>query len=496
MQLSRLRSFFDNSPAVRLLRATNAPYVADFLESQFKRPGRIAIEHDELLPALAAYQQRCQAEAPEALRDSAENYLNHWSSSHTRWLKRRLEVDLANPVYELTPSTEQVLSFLDESLQREAGFVGTESRLRQVVQLLDELAVGSTDDPQVQLAALRNERAVLDAKIAAIESQGEAERFLPTRIREQFGQAVWTLKHLQADFRAVEENFRELTRQVQQRHSEGADTRGGILGFALDAEEILNQQDEGVSFREFVRLILSPAEQERLQGIVREITQIDELTDQAEGLEVVRRMIPSLMAEANKVMKTHQRLSSTLRRVLDPQASRHRRQIGTLLAEIRGLAAGLANEPPLETVGATVDARLDISSPMARPFWSESERFEQIDLTEHAGDEDLRLQSFRHLAGMQRIDWRGLRQKIDRLLGTADREHSEVSLAELFEQEPPTAGIVEVLAYLQIAHDDGHAIDSSVHEAIVLPAPDGRRQVRAIVPRVRFQAHRREPVES
>ena len=96
-----------------------------------------------------------------------------------------------------------------------------------------------------------------------------ASRYSPTRIREQFDLAVSLLRQLQGDFRAVEEKFKEITQQVQRRQAAGEDTRGGILEFALDAEDVLKREDQGVSFYEFVRFILSPAEQEKLQEITR-----------------------------------------------------------------------------------------------------------------------------------------------------------------------------------------------------------------------------------
>ena len=51
------------------------------------------------------------------------------------------------------------------------------------------------------------------------------------------------LKQLLGDFRAVEEKFKEITQQVQRRQNEGRDTRGGILEFALDAEDVLGVLD-------------------------------------------------------------------------------------------------------------------------------------------------------------------------------------------------------------------------------------------------------------
>src|SRR5205823_2088548 len=123
-------------------------------------------------------------------------------------------------------------------------------------------------------------------------------------------------------------------------------TRGRILEFALDAEDLLKQEDQGVSFYEFVRLILSPSQTERLEKVIQEVRHIPELATQQEGLESLRSMVTLLQNEAEKVMRTNQRLSATLRRLLDARAHAERQRVAQLLREIRGEAVSLADQPP------------------------------------------------------------------------------------------------------------------------------------------------------
>ncbi|MCP4511034.1 MAG: DUF3375 family protein, partial [Fuerstiella sp.] len=65
MDTSTLLMHFDSSPAIRLLRAGNAPYVIAFLHIQFKQWGTITIPHSELLPALGAFQEELQLSWPD-----------------------------------------------------------------------------------------------------------------------------------------------------------------------------------------------------------------------------------------------------------------------------------------------------------------------------------------------------------------------------------------------------------------------------------------------
>jgi len=122
----------------------------DFLDQQFKRAGRITVPFSDLHAALAAYQESVQETNPDVLRDKPENYLSGWCSSDTRWLHRLLEAGRNEPVFQLTPHTEDVFAFLDRVFDQDLGFVGTESRLRLVIETLADLVVNASDDPALR----------------------------------------------------------------------------------------------------------------------------------------------------------------------------------------------------------------------------------------------------------------------------------------------------------------------------------------------------------
>lgn len=485
MDASTLLMHFESSPAVRLLRAGNAPYVIAFLHAQFKQAGTITIPHSDLLPSLGSFQEELQQSYPDALKDKAETYLTDWSSRDKLWLHRFLEAGRDEPVYQLTPHSEDVIEFIDKSLRSNVGFVGTESRLRLVIETLQQLVIGASDDPTVHLEELRKQKSAIEEQINRIERGEAVPAYHPTRIREQFGLAVTMLKELQRDFRSVEERFKQITQDVQQKQLQGMDTRGGILGDAMDAEDALRTDDQGVSFYEFFRLIQSTEQQRQLRAIIVQLNQIHELAEQTEGLKAVRRMMPQLMSEAAKVTQTERRLSSTLRRLLDAQAHHERQRVAELLREIRGLAAAMSHQPPVDDVAIELDDTISLYSPVSRQFWTEPSEFESIDLTEQVADDDRREDLFRDFAKLHRIDFRAMRS----LIQDSIRERGRVSLVELLDQAPPQSGVMDVLGYIQIATDDGHVIDHELSEEVVIPSGmDSQRTLIVTVPRIVFIA--------
>jgi hypothetical protein len=217
------------------------------------------------------------------------------------------------------------------------------------------------------------------------------------------------------------------------------------------------------------------------------------LAEQADGLKRIRGMMGSLSEEAEKVLRTTRRLSATLRRLLDSRVASARQRLAGVLREVRGAALRRAEQPVPSDLGVTIFTELDVSNAWERSFWSAPVAFEPPVLREEPPDEDDRRAAFRHFAALQRLDWKAMRQQVAGLL----RESAELELGDLLQAHPPAAGALEILAYLQIAHDDGHRIDPTVTETVRIPrgtppaSPEDAAFDEFEVPRVTFLRHPR-----
>lgn len=467
MRLEQLQIFFKTSPSVTLLRSPYAPFLISFFHTHFKVAGRIQVPLSELSAALARFVEDLREDDAYAdvLPDKPERYLAEWCAEDKRWLRRLVAGGKDEPVFQLTPHTEAVIAFMDRVIDQDIGFIGTESRLKLVIQTLSELVLGASDDRQARLLQLRQQRAKLDEMIAQLETTAELPQKPAALVKEQFATALGLLKQLLGDFRGVEEKFREITRQVQRRQTDPRESRGAVLGFALDEEDRLKQEDQGVSFHEFLRFILQPAQQERLRIVIEELTRLRELDEMREGMEMVRRMIPLLLAEAEMVMRTNQRLSATLRRLLDRRAAHERQRVAQLLREIRGLAAQCAEAPP-QSVEIKVDQVPALFSTFSRTFWTQPTRFDSPVLVSHEVDGERRRRAFADYAKLYGLDWKEMRSRVQQMVQQA----GSVKLSDLIARHPLKVGTIEVLGYVQIARDDGHIIQPESTELIVLPA--------------------------
>ncbi len=480
MQRESLRSFFDASPTARLLRSDYAPLVVEFLNHVFKSGESIAVGYLELKTQLVTYQDDLHATEPELLPGSADRYLNQWVENG--WLTRFLESNSSEPQFQLTRFAEDAIHFLDASLSKSTALVGTESRLRLVIDSLEDLVRRASADPQQRLNYLRQQRDLINAEISAIESGDSVEVYQPGQVRERFQTAVDLLKALQSDFRAVEERFQEITREVQQRQAKGDMTRGTILGYALDAEDLLKEQDEGVSFFAFVRFLFSPAQQAALRRTIQDVKQLSALATEDESMLRLQRMVPALLAEADKVMKTTARLSATLRRLLDAQSAAHRQRLSSILQDIKKAALQLQGKVP-ENCELLVDTDPQITSPFARTFWKPSVHFDLSEPAPHVVDLAQVQKMASSFAKLQRLDFRKLRRTINE----ATYLGASTTLGQLAEATQFSGGVIDLLGYVQIAHDDGHLIDSDQQEFVTISEPQWSDAPIVIkIPYVRF----------
>ena len=168
MQFDEIAGLRGSSAAWRLLRADNAPLILSFLGRVFvdENIREISASHlaslldDELYALNKRLGEGTFPKTPKA-------YLDDWSAPAAGWLRKYYIADSDEPHYDATPSVERAVAWVNAL--RERGFVGTESRLNTVFELLRQIVYGTETDPEIRLTELRRRRAEIDAEIDAVE---------------------------------------------------------------------------------------------------------------------------------------------------------------------------------------------------------------------------------------------------------------------------------------------------------------------------------------
>jgi hypothetical protein len=242
----------DNSPAWRLLRADHAPLVLSFLHQVFVAENVRSIPAAELASRLDdelyALNDRGGQDEPKRFPKPAKAYLDDWAAPEAGWLRKYYPEGTDEPHVDATPAVEKALQWVGSLKERE--FVGTESRLNTIIDLLRQIVFGTETDPEQRIAELRRQRQDIDDQIARIQD-GDLDLLDASAVRDRYQQFAATARELLADFREVEANFRKLDRQLREKITGWHGGKGELLDDVLGSRETIAGSDQGKSFQAF-----------------------------------------------------------------------------------------------------------------------------------------------------------------------------------------------------------------------------------------------------
>lgn len=460
----------------RLLLADHAPMIVSFLHRCFIETNTRALTEGEMVTRLDDHLAGIrEVRGEDSFPRSALDYLTDWSDDRRAWLRRYYTGDSDEAHYDLTPAAETAIRWLAGLEQKQ--FVGAESRLMTVFDLLNQIVSGSETDPAARIAELEAQRDAIDAQIEQVRD-GQLSLLDDTQLKERFLQMADMARALLADFRQVEDNFRQLDRRVRERMTWFEGGKGEVLEEVFDQHDAIANSDQGRSFRTFWDFLMSPARQDELSERLEKVFELEAVM----ALKPDRRLrrVHYDWLEAGEVtQRTVARLSEQLRRFLDDQAWLENRRIMELIRGLERKAVSLREHPPRR-----FNMRLDLPVPeldlvMDRPLFSPPMRPAIEGRVELADDQMIDAEM---LFDQIHVNRQALEAGIRRAL----QERSQISLAELIDMQPLDQGLAELVTYLAIAtDDDGAMIDDQRTEAITWVQDDGRRR-RARLPLVVF----------
>ncbi len=471
------------NPAVLALRKEWLPLAVSFLHHVFKRKHEVQVSRDVFREQLDIYVENINAMLPEDSQylHDADYYVERWSREDDL-IRVRSRDD--GYVILLSPHAERIIGWFED--MQSHGMIGTESRLRTILSLLDEVVTRSTEDIEARLRQLYDRHDQIEAEIARIEETQQVEGFTDVQIRERLDHISGIASQLLRDFSRVEERFREMARSIQQAQLKPGMRRGEILGTALDADEQLEISDEGQSFRAFYELLTQPEQREKFDSLVEAVFQMPRLSALVGENAVLQRLTSYLLDAGERVNQSNQRLAEHLRRVVDTRNVTESRRVQGLSREIKHVISQLGSDiVPLMSLYRTfysIEGEPEVELPLERPLFDPPEFIMASERPRSASmfiDDD----ALTALYDTFFIDETLLRDNIERQL----MSRLEVTLAELVASYPIKQGMAEVVAYFLIAaREPQHMIDRILQDTILIHTLDGDERS-VVVPRVIFR---------
>lgn len=440
------------NPAVRVLRSANAAFVLTFLHRAFKEHHAIAVPESHLRARLENFLDEVRAVQSGAMPQLSTDYLAAWCGPEHLLLRKLFREDANEPVFELTSAAERAIQWLEDLHQR--AFVSTESRLEMIVRQLEEIVLFATPDVSQRVAALRAQQLAIQQQIDVVESRRTAETYSPVKLSERFANALEMARALAADFRQLEDNFKEVARQLAEEATSSATTKGQIVSKLLDTHAALKESAQGQSFYAFWNLLSSPERQHRFRQLTRQVYLIDEIDPALRSNRLLERLSSRLLVEGERVVRSNERMAATLRRTLEHAASGEDRRMREIIREIQRLAIVRQDNPPAEEAFFELSSPPNVFASFSRSFW-QPEAVGRVVGDVHARDGVLDWEMIERFRELAEINLARLREQLRVCLVAND----SVLLSRVLDQFPPRDGILEVIGYLIIATEgDEHYV--------------------------------------
>lgn len=466
MEHAEVERMRERHPAWRLLRAGNAPLVLTFLGRFFVEDNAAATAASALAAALDDELYALNAADPANPRypKPADDYLEDWAHPDAGWLRRFYPLGSDEVHYDATPAFEKAYAWVTSLGVRP--FVGTESRLHTVVELLRQIVHGAETDPQVRLAELRRRRDAIDREIADVEA-GSLNVLDATALRDRYQQFGATARELLSDFREVEENFRNLDRAARERIAAWVGSKGDLLAELIGSRTDINGSDQGRSFQAFYDFLLSETRLDELTALLARVQAVVEI----EADRRLRTIHHDWSEAAERTQRTVRQISEQLRRFLDDQVWLENRRVLELVREVEAAALACRGAPP--AFGLDVDEPgIEITLPFERPLFDARPAASVDSLVDPGADDAVDVTA---LFGQTFVDQARLADNVR----AAVPERGSALLSDIVRAYPIEHGAAEIIGYLALTDEDLEvAVDEQDETAIEYVDGDAVRRAR------------------
>jgi len=474
-------------PAWKLLSSTRGPLVLSCLQALMEQ------NRDEILFE-DAQQMLTEILTEHANNDEFELQTDDPAGDARRelrsWIRRGLIVEREGRLI-ATDALQKALSFVENLDDRI--MTSTASRLATVQREIENLETRLNPDAQSRADHIRRKIKELETELAEVEAGrfkvlegGEAAE----GIREVFNLAT----SLRADFRRVEDSYRDADRRLRQSIVSEQHHRGEIVDRLLDGHDSLLETAEGKVFHGFHEQLGRSTEldnmKHRLRTILRHPSTRHALTRQQQ--DDLRWLVIRLVQESASVIKARARSERDVKGFLKTGLAAENHKVGELLNGILNTALNIdwashqvrKSEAPLPPVAVATP-----SLPLVERLRFKSateEKSKDLELAEQGVDlKDVDEEFWRAFDGLDR---EALFRDTVELLSVTNKP---MTIANLASHLPPTHDLETLALWLSMAREAEVAI-SEDREAVNVTDATGKT-LRFHVPKL---ALTRDAVES
>ncbi len=477
IEIQKIAEILDNAPSVELLLLRNREAIIVFLINTFSNQ-QGAISEEKIIAQLADFldyrkiekDEESDIEVFDSYETKAKKYIQSWTNKGflTNYPDEQGEV-----FYELSSHSSKTIDWLT-SLKKEE-FVGTESKFNNILNQLKELVENTNEDSEKRIQLLEEKKLEIEQQIQRIRTGEDVKVFEEFEIIPRFNQINQSAKDLLSDFKEVEDNFKEITKGIYQKHADGSLSKSDILEFTFDALDSLKESQQGKSFYAFWSFILNPDLQNKWDSLTKELYKTLEEKSIPVNDPFLKGMKKHLHSAGQKVYKANDKMAEKLSRIIRENESSKSEATKTIIQEIKKQLVEISKIKKKPEISFELETEITINIPFERKLTTEQSEDIIYKDKPNIADEDIT--SSNHLVKLfsqSNIDKELLRKRIKDIL----KEKSQTTLLDVIDYYGGLKkGLPELFGYIGIVKEFKHDISPEKTQSIVFDS-ENRKQIK------------------
>ena len=367
------------SPSVALLRSRNYDIIIEFFIKVFSNITVVSYEniHNQLTDFLNENGVEADEDEDVFFSDpyevKSEKFIHHWTEKGFLTNYRNEDGEI---YYELSSHSSKVIDWLS-GLKREE-YIGTESKFKSIITQLRELVEYTNEDREKRLQILEDKKLEIEQQIQRLQMGDDVKIFEEYEIVPRFQQVNKLAKELLSDFKDVDDNFKNIIKDIYQKQIDPTLNKGGILQYTFDALDELKSSSQGKSFYAFWEFLLSRDMQNELEQLINSLFSTLQEREIASDDRFLQNMVSHLYESGRKVYQTNDKMADKLSHIIRENDAARSDAARLVVQEIKNSLIEISKAKGKPDISLTVEDGLDINIPFERKI-----TFEQNESTEY-----------------------------------------------------------------------------------------------------------------
>lgn len=429
------RRLYHESPVWKLLRADNAPHILAFIVELFSEENEVT--YGRARNVLDEFIKYSREQGIWLTENNATYYLNSWIQAG--WL-REMDDKLSR-----TDASETVLRFCRNLDER--GTSTTASHLRIVQDAVRDFAAAVSENVDERVQLLEQKKSLIQKEIDDLQA-GVVMQLNEAAQREGIREIYQLASILTGDFRRVEDEIRQLDKELRLDMIGGNYSRGEVLLSLMEKEQLLAQSDAGSAFDSFCQLLQDQNRSTEFREQLRSILShpaADQLSEYQR--KYLSQLMRELGRESSRVFQVRRRTEEGLRAYIESGSALENRVIDQLLGQLSKQAVSLLEQE--------LDLKTELQANLTSGFvqLSSPENLALKSPDEHMDTRGVQLQQNRKepsdqmLNHLQSVQIKAVAKKVY----AAVSHKGVMTIAHLTNEYPLQQGLEELVVYLRIA---------------------------------------------